>query len=1140
LWLTDLHFGQHGQNWLWQLKKDDFLSDLAHLHAECGPWDVVLFTGDLVFCGSKQEFDKLTPEIQLVFEQIRNRQAMPVFLSVPGNHDLERPARNSPSAVALRSWLHDEDLRNEFWENPDFWLRCEIDRAFQAYTEWSGNNGFARPADYRPGLLPGDFSATIVKDNARLGIVGLNTTFLQVSSGDYEGKLEVHPHQLVAACGGDPAAWLKQRHASFLLTHQPHTWLSEEARQRFRSLIYTPNHFAAHFYGHMHRQETQVLSEGADIARRHLQGVSLFGLESFGKGFDHKRLAFGYSAGRLEIDGERGRIYIWPRVAVERQSGLLALVPDQKQSLAEGCQYTRGIEIDLRLPCATQSVASNSDAAASASARVNFALPASNRRQYLEQLRSESIARCIMRWQAARVTREMAVQLANDPAIGSPTAEMCPDNRRPIVLLIGPVGAGKSLTGERLHQSAIERALVIPDAPTPVYIEVSDGFGDLSTALRRALDSAYADRAHGAAVFVHEAIGSESADIRIVLSQARVLVNWCANTTVVLCARERVGLTNLEESVQIPALSDKAALELVNRVSGLSFSQSWVPFPPSVCDAIRRPLFALLLGHYLRTGQSGGPRSMADLIKNLADEAVHPRGDHDAALYAMLCNLAKEVTDRGGGSVPITEVVPHGDNASLQHLLDTGLVTKRGDSTAFPLALFTEWFAAQSLVSGQPAIDELVTDDARLRRWYYPILIAVGTQSHEKTTEFLSAITRHDAALSSKLIDEGLALWGGSDDVMPPSETECGKRLIDVAHVWVQTLGPLARLFPPIKADGSLRPLGVRTSDLWLHAGWYFGNEIMEPIVRMPESVGLPVTGNMIAGFSVGNNWSARSVKPGTAPAWAWRWVRDDIATWIADIIVHRRLPPPSPAMRTEAAWEAASVLAGPVQRPRPRPHIELADLEGVLAQLLGTPWIAGYGESTIYLEPLRTEVATLRSQQQSVLAPPWMPQSVLAKPERRGHPWQLCTVEELSLRIQSVYEAAIDSYRTIISDWFPALSKRMMHSIVLPADFVVDLRINLIERSFMPPVVFWTPLPLPHGYQSSVHVYTNRPNMEFREYREVMPRYRSLRPEVPDWVPHLGTGGGLAGELFQQDAVTQLTYEWLKRDLKILRLIAE
>jgi 3',5'-cyclic AMP phosphodiesterase CpdA len=48
LHLTDFHYGLKGQDCLWPTLRQPFLESLAALYERCGPWDAVLFTGDLV------------------------------------------------------------------------------------------------------------------------------------------------------------------------------------------------------------------------------------------------------------------------------------------------------------------------------------------------------------------------------------------------------------------------------------------------------------------------------------------------------------------------------------------------------------------------------------------------------------------------------------------------------------------------------------------------------------------------------------------------------------------------------------------------------------------------------------------------------------------------------------------------------------------------------------------------------------------------------------------------------------------------------------------------------------------------------------------------------------------------------------
>jgi len=62
LHLTDLHRGMKEQRWLWPGVRGIFFDDLKKLHEKCGPWDLVLFTGDLTQRGSAEEFQKVNPE----------------------------------------------------------------------------------------------------------------------------------------------------------------------------------------------------------------------------------------------------------------------------------------------------------------------------------------------------------------------------------------------------------------------------------------------------------------------------------------------------------------------------------------------------------------------------------------------------------------------------------------------------------------------------------------------------------------------------------------------------------------------------------------------------------------------------------------------------------------------------------------------------------------------------------------------------------------------------------------------------------------------------------------------------------------------------------------------------------------------
>lgn len=92
LHLSDLHQGLEPGRWLWPNVRTEFFADLGRLHDVAGPWDLVLFTGDLTQRGTAAEFAALEATLAEVYEELRRLGSTPALVTVPGNHDLVRPS----------------------------------------------------------------------------------------------------------------------------------------------------------------------------------------------------------------------------------------------------------------------------------------------------------------------------------------------------------------------------------------------------------------------------------------------------------------------------------------------------------------------------------------------------------------------------------------------------------------------------------------------------------------------------------------------------------------------------------------------------------------------------------------------------------------------------------------------------------------------------------------------------------------------------------------------------------------------------------------------------------------------------------------------------------------------------------------
>jgi hypothetical protein len=222
LHLTDLHYGLKGQDCLWPNLRQPFLDDLEKLHDRCGPWHAVLFTGDLVQSGAPEQFTRMQQEfLSPLWERLQQLGSGDAkLLAVPGNHDLIRPdpTSDSPAADTLVRPDRFADVADRFWSDPAGSYRAVIDEAFAGYLEWWAGVP-QRPQGLTCGTLPGDFATTLTIAGRHIGIIGLNTAFLQLAGGDYKERLVWSVQQLHALFPDGIDRWLPMHDQCLLLTH---------------------------------------------------------------------------------------------------------------------------------------------------------------------------------------------------------------------------------------------------------------------------------------------------------------------------------------------------------------------------------------------------------------------------------------------------------------------------------------------------------------------------------------------------------------------------------------------------------------------------------------------------------------------------------------------------------------------------------------------------------------------------------------------------------------------------------------------------------------------------------------------------------------------------------------------------------
>ncbi|MFD6319887.1 metallophosphoesterase [Methylorubrum thiocyanatum] len=313
--VSDIHVGSSGQSTLWPRFEHDLHADLKRMMSIIGHIDLIVFSGDLVQSGDAKEFEEFDKIITRIHDTVQSNQsaAAPV-ITVPGNHDLVRPKEFDANGLTLQNYWTNPKLRAHIWETQDNDYIKYIRTLFENYQFWleSSKKSGIHLTPEKTGILPGDAAYKFTRDDLTLGVIALNSTWLQLSSDDFKSRLHVDIKQLAAITDNDPGLWVRRHDANLLITHQPDDWFHEpDFGGEWKNDINPPGLFDAHLFGHMHEQQQTSISHGGQLGIIRQQASSLFGLEFFGA--NKASRSQGYSICELDFSDIDRKITNWPR-----------------------------------------------------------------------------------------------------------------------------------------------------------------------------------------------------------------------------------------------------------------------------------------------------------------------------------------------------------------------------------------------------------------------------------------------------------------------------------------------------------------------------------------------------------------------------------------------------------------------------------------------------------------------------------------------------------------------------------------------------------------------------------------------------------------------------------------------------------
>jgi hypothetical protein len=583
-----------------------------------------------------------------------------------------------------------------------------------------------------------------------------------------------------------------------------------------------------------------------------------------------------------------------------------------------------------------------------------------------------------------------------------------------LVVLTGPLGSGKSDLADRWLIAAAERYET--GGPVPLWVSASEVSGRLESRVAEALGRADVMARTGVDLVV-DGLDERLDNAGSLLEQARGLAAAFPLSRVVLSAREGVAVP---AGVGLPVgpWDRDLALGLVaavaGRGTGRQISYGW---PPSLLDAVRRPLFALLAGSF--AGDADVPATPAGLVDRAVRQAVPTAASSPAlrrlAVERIRTGLAVDLHDVGGEAV--------------EALIGSRLLVVDEGRAVFALPLIEQWFAARAVLLGEVPVQETIASLAEFGRWRYVLSVAVASGQPATVNPVMEAVASWNPGaagwLAHEAISSGLS-HGASEQV--GNWQQIGVAVRAATAAWAIGLGPAARFAVPMRHMPGTRDdplsaatLAVRVDEERVGLGWAPSRQVAGPVSYDPPH---PMAERRDATMWVG-------LRSGGSPPdrnWPWALTLNEMSRGFVDALV-QDLPLVTPETGVVVAeWAHARAVALLDAAGRRLADGGLLPLVDELIDHAGGAAGVAFGRLRMTADELALLRRVLALDPEAAVRGPWpdVPWSE-RWPDREDAPGLLA-------RVRAVYRGAVAAYREIADGPLAAFGDALGTRCLLPA----------------------------------------------------------------------------------------------------------
>ena len=503
------------------------------------------------------------------------------------------------------------------------------------------------------------------------------------------------------------------------------------------------------------------------------------------------------------------------------------------------------------------------------------------RNQGLVRARDRSLADCVVSLVALGVDEDLANELVYEEGVGHDLNELGPG----LHVVTGPQGSGKTLAAHRLFQRAVQRAIDDASEAFPILINSVDLLGGLWETIDSRCRGNVDPQTQPLMVILDAVDERGTREATTLVRQMESYANANPRTTLVTTTRPLTNFVHSGTTIEIPTLDDQQLVNLVAEVSG-SPPENIDPrfWRNSLKETSRFPLFAIMIGVWLRDNPQVGDLSRRELVEHLGQATLGDSAGENEETDRLLQILATKAVNFGT-RVRLHEVTP--SLSRLRQLVASRLVHQSDGGIDFALPIFREWYAARAVLEGTVPVEKI---ELNSDRWTIPLSIAAHSDNSPMAQSVMQHLASTNPSVASEVLREDEQAWysGGTDPSLPTTAVGVGEEIRRAMGAWSDGLGPLFNEIGPVNSEGALSTLGLRFDGDSLAVSWYCGSNRLPPVIEFTDDYN-PI--RFDADWELLKDWPTFSAGP-VPPTELWNWVntKRSLVRNLSEALQRRRL----------------------------------------------------------------------------------------------------------------------------------------------------------------------------------------------------------------------------------------------------------